>query len=224
MERQEREKREREEEKRREEIKRQEREKREKEWEKRREEVERQEREKREKEWENRREELERRERKKREREEEKRREEVEKREREKREREEERELRPPHDDLLGLDLWDWSLTDPAAESSMAPDVFQYGSQEQIIEVSWSHELMEIFIQEWILFCDKTPVKEFTSHDGFCQHQLLTSSPSPATNCIILTMVRHLTQFYYSLTGLKKNGDYSKFLHVGDTSSTSELG
>ena len=79
---------------------------------------------------------MERWEREKREREEEKRREEVEKREREKREREEERELRPPHDDLLGLDLWDWLLTDPAAESPMAPDLLQYDSQGQIIEVS----------------------------------------------------------------------------------------
>ena len=56
--------------------------------------------------------------------------------EREKREKEEERELRPQHDNLLGLDLWDWLLTDPAAESPLAPDLVQYGSQGQIFEVS----------------------------------------------------------------------------------------
>ena len=55
---------------------------------------------------------------------------------REKREKEEERELRPQHDNLLGLDLWDWLLTDPAAESPLAPDLVQYGSQGQIFEVS----------------------------------------------------------------------------------------
>ena len=94
------------------------------------------ERETREKEEEKQRKEVEKREREKREREEEKRKEEVERREREKREMEEERELRPQHDDLLGLDLWDWPITDPAAESPLAPDLVQYGSQGQIIEVS----------------------------------------------------------------------------------------
>lgn len=60
----------------------------------------------------------------------------MERREREKGEWEEEREPRPQHDDLLGLDLWDWTLTDPAAKSPLAPDLVQYGSQGQIIEVS----------------------------------------------------------------------------------------
>ena len=79
---------------------------------------------------------MERWEREKREREEKTRREEEERREREMREMEEERELRPQHDDLLGLDLWDWPLTDPAAESPLASDLVQYGSQGQIVEVS----------------------------------------------------------------------------------------
>ena len=73
-----------------------------------------------------------------------------------------------------------------------------------------------------LLSCDKTPGKDFTSHHGFCQHQLLTPSPSAATKYHFY-MVRHIT-IYYSLTGFKKNGDDPKFFHVGDTSSTSELG
>ena len=84
--------------------------------------------------------------------------------------------------------------------------------------------MMQLFIQEWILSCDKTPVKDFNSHDGYCQYQLLTPLSSAATNCIIFTMIRHITQFYYALTGFKKNGDDTQFLHVGDTSSIAELG